>query len=226
MIPFQLFEEIIEHGIKNIQNYYDSDVFDYKDRTFLHSDGTPADFGDVARLIASETRPIHITTAGWSKTDKTAQLAAEKIVSMGSSFFEKNRLSINQTEVRARKNLDTYLEDTLNTIETLLPLGLEVLIFDDKEDKKYSEYSLKIKEWVEKKNTGLVQISHKSISAYSGHSKDEKHTDDHHDIMACMPGIHIWPDGTVAEQSHDSERHTRAPKGSRPQITEKVLWRN
>lgn len=226
LMPFLILKEIANNGIKNIPNYYDNDVFDYKDRTFLHSDGTPADFGDVAKLFASETRPIHITTAGWSKTDKIAQRAAEKIVQMGANFFDDNRLSINQTEIRARKNLDIYLEDILNVIETLSPIGLEILIYDNNEDPKYSEFCFKIREKINGMNTNLIKISNNAISAYSGHSKDEKHADDHHDVMACAPGIHIWPDGTIAEQPHDTERYNRAPKGSRPKPTEKVLWRN
>jgi hypothetical protein len=209
--------------LKYIYHYYDSDVFDYKDRTFLHDDGTPADFGDVARLFASEIRPIHITTAGWSKTDKIAQKAAEKLVSLGKNFFEKNRFSINQTEVRAKKNLDIYFEDILNTIETLAPLGLEVLIFDNHEDTKYSEFCLKIKKAIEKIDPGLVRVTNSTISAYSGHSKDEKHSNDHGDVMACMPGIHIWPDGTVAEQKNDI--YFSVLKGTRPEPTGKVLWK-
>lgn len=219
------------NNLGRITNYYDSDPFDYKDRTFLHNDGSVADFGDVARLLSSEVRPIHVTTAGWSKTDKIAQGATEKIVAMGPNFFNDIRLSVNQYEVRAKKDMDTYVADTINSIITLAPLGLKVLIFDNKSDPAYTAACAKIETFINKKGsdktfTGKVDVSRPVISTYSGHIKNEEGGDDHHDVMACMPGFHIWPNGTIAKQQNNDDGRYNAPKGSRPTPICKKMWRN
>jgi hypothetical protein len=230
-IPIELGDRRFSpNNLGRITNYYDSDPFDYRDRTFLHDDGGVADFGDVARLLSSEVRPIHITTAGWSETDKVAQRAAEKIVTMGPDFFNGTRLSVNQYEVRARKNLDLYVKDTLNSISTLAPLGIEVLIFDDGKDPEYTAACTQIESFIGKKDSdksyiGRVKIKKPVISKYSGHIKNEEDGDDHHDVMACMPGFHIWPDGTIAKQQSEDGGRFKAPKGARPTPTGKKMWR-
>ena len=214
-------------SIENISNYFDSDVFDYRDGTFLHDDGSPADYGDVAKLLASELRPIHITTAGWPRTDKIAQKAADKISNMNPNLFQNIRLSVNQTEIRARKNLDEYFEDTINTIMTLAPLGLKIIFINNEKDWVYSEMGLRLKNFVENlKNNKIHIIYSTAISAYSGHIKEEERKEEDNDVMACMDGFHIWPDGIIAEQERDPnpKEPFTAPKGARPKPTGKVLW--
>jgi hypothetical protein len=207
-----------------ITNFYDSDPFDYRDRTFLHMDGSVADFGDVAKLLSSEARPIHITTAGWSSTDPVAQRAADKVVAMGPTMFNNTRLSVNQYEVRARKNLAVYLQDTLNSIATLSPIGLQVLIFDDGSNPDYTEMCSEIKSHISGTISGNVRILEPVISHYSGPMSDGAPGDDHHDVMACMPGFHIWPNGVLAEQGSSNTLDHNVPKGSRPTPVGKNLW--
>ncbi|MEK7463690.1 MAG: hypothetical protein AAB610_01015 [Patescibacteria group bacterium] len=206
-----------------ITNYYDSDPFDYKDRNFLHEDGSPADFGDVARLLATPVRPLHITTAGWSAMDKIAQIAAEKIAEMNRDCISDIRLSINQYEARVRKDSVTYLEDIKNSIRTLAKLGLQVILFDNTQDPKWTELLEKIKAYT--KEFDLVYYTRARLSFYSGPMKSSVSDDDHHDVMACMPGYHIWPDGTVGKQSRSETDRSAAPKGSRPTPTDLKLWK-
>ncbi|MDD5760384.1 MAG: hypothetical protein PHI06_15060, partial [Desulfobulbaceae bacterium] len=66
---------------KQMEHYYDSDPFDYRDTTFLHDDGSPADYGDVfIASVPATLKSVHVTTAGWPKNDKVSQRAADKIV--------------------------------------------------------------------------------------------------------------------------------------------------
>lgn len=215
----------VDNLLPQVTNYYDSDPFDYKDRTFTHQDGTPADFGDVAEALASKVRPIHITTAGWSKTDKIAQRAAEKIIKMGPEYFKHVRLSVNQFEIRARKNPDIYLEDTKNSIQILASLGLEVIIFDNKEDPKYTSVIKELEEFI--KGVPGIKIKRPNLSYYSGPMKKEEEFDDHHDVMACMDGYHIWPNGTIAVQERifDKFKQPTAPEGARPTPNGEKLWK-
>lgn len=227
-VPLGNFTSMLGHVYESqsVTNYYDSDPFDYKDRTFLHQDGSPADFGDVSRLLATKERPIHITTAGWSKTDTVAQRAAKKVVELGREFLSHPRLSINQHEVRARKNKKTYLEDAFNTIKTFEPVGLEVLVFDDKSDPEYTrEVVNPIKAYLAKNRSDinyLVYYTEPQISLYSGPMKKTEFEDDHHDVMACMPGYHIWPDGSVAVQNEKVD--ILHAKGFRPTPNGQKLW--
>ena len=206
-----------------VTNYYDSDPFDYKDKNFLHEDGSPADFGDVARLLATPIRPLHVTTAGWSATDKVAQSAAEKFAAMDVNCIEDTRLSVNQYEVRARKDFDTYLEDTKNSIRTLARLGLQVILFDNTQDPKWTELLEKIKAYTEEFD--LVYHTRARLSFYSGPMKSGVSEDDHHDVMACMPGYHIWPDGTIGKQARSETDRFVAPRGSRPSPIDLKLWK-
>lgn len=220
----------------SITNYYDSDPFDYRSTDISHEDGTPANFGDVVSLLASEVRPIHITTAGWPITDRVAQRAAETIVSL----YKRNprlsyggiRISVNPYELFAVRDFNSYCGQMLNVIRTLSPLGPQVLFFEDNTSPSYQEYKQKvidpIEEFIrqlwpkdERKMEGirLPFITEALISRYSGSLADYDHRKDH-DVMACMPGYHILPNGSVYYQNYVlSSNDKLVEKGTRPRDT-------
>ncbi len=226
----------------HITNFYDSDVFDYRDTTFPHADGTPADYGDVIKALASRMRPIHITTAGWPRADKVAQRAAEKIVSMDGyrELTSQTRISINKFEYRAKRDLEEYLEDMKNVIYTLRRLVPQILLFYEKDNPEDQEFIKKVieplTEFIDEgidgflatgfhgDNIKLGTIVAPRISYFSGPLADEEHKDDHHDVAACMPGTHIWPDGTIAIQKKDPGKPWNALRGSRPTPTGEKLY--
>ncbi len=217
-----------------ITNYYDSDPFDYKDRSFLHADGTPADFGDVVQKLASFVRPIHITTAGWSTQDKIAQRAAEKVAFLkGKGLLCNLRLSINPTEVRARKDLDKYLADMVNNIITLADTHPVILIFGDRQfqDRVFAFLQEKLTQEILKK----VRLELSQISTFSGRANEQAEafpdSRDDHDVASCMPGYHIWPNGAIAKQEYELDYRGNPTssftirKGSRPTVTSDAkLW--
>jgi hypothetical protein len=189
----------------SLTNYYDSDPFDYQDNTFLHEDGTPADYGDVVTLLATETRPIHITTAGWRINNTTAQRAAEKIVALhkkNPSLLATIDISVNKSEKLARKDYSAYLDMMKSTISTLQEVHPRIfLVYDDTEE--YQDFITQVVKPLTlfcKKELSESHIITREfpVSNYSLNIQKENHTDT--DIMACMPGYHIWPDGTVAKQ--------------------------
>ncbi len=210
-----------------ITNYYDSDPFDAK-FSIAHDDGAFANFGDVVELLASPARPIHITTAGWSRHAKHAQAAAEKIVALYKKdprLLFNPRVSVNEFEHTARRDPKKYLADMKSVLETLAPLGPEVLLsatdhnrsFHDMVINPLSRFVLDLHE-----GGSHIYAVRTHISTFSGHAVPGKgmmgRMESDHDVMACMPGIHVWPDGTVARQDFapGSGDDTRAPKGSRP----------
>lgn len=206
-----------------VTNYYDSDPFDYRDRLFMHDDGSPADFGDAAEILASEVRPLHITTAGWSRTDKIAERAAQKVSNMERKRLSHTRLSVNPFEVRARKDIGTYFEDTKHSIDVLSKLGLEVMIYNDPDNREYVKMKEALETYV--KSVPGAHFINPRISYFSGPLAGKVFSEnDHHDVMSCMPGYHIWPDGTIAKQKQSGLDMTRSPRGARPTPTGAKLW--
>lgn len=208
-------------------NYYDSDPFDYQDTTFLHEDGTSADYGDVFSALSSEARPIHITTAGWLINNTLAQRAAEKVA----ATIRKNpalsggiRISINASEITARRDSAAYLEQMKQVIKTFHDVKPQILIFDDKQNSDFRDQVIRPLKDFCKQYEG-VRIQAPEISEFSGHQGIDDDSDDH-DVMSCMPGWHILPDGNIAwqELGKKGEGEFGAPKGSRPIITGNRLY--
>lgn len=216
---------------RSITNYYDSDPFDYRDGTFLHSDGTPADYGDAVKLLANQIYPIYITTAGWNLDNKLAKKAALKIVGMDRRLLSNVRISVNPYEQLALRDIDSYGKSMIDVIETLRPVNPEILLYDA-EDFKYTTL---VDIPIEKQFTDL-QISRPIVSSYSGHVEDPEHKEDP-DVMSCMPGYFLEPkiiNGTIniiisyqKKTIPDEDPFGRtfsAPKGSRPTPTGEKLW--
>jgi hypothetical protein len=220
---------------RTMSNYFDSDPFDYRDSAFLHEDGAVADYGDVFNALASEAAPIHITTAGWPINDKVAQRAAEKIVEsckVNPRLLSGIRISVKKYEVMARRDLGKYLRDMENVLRTLNPIEPQVLFYYDETDPEDSEFIEKVvvplRSLMKQISTSKLQGRDKGLPFY----KDAAH-DGNLDLMACMPGIHLWPDGTIARQAdpqwipqkdNPSARSFMVPNGSRPTPTGKKLF--
>lgn len=223
----------------SITNYYDSDPFDYRDATFLHQDGTPADYGDVFNALATNIRPIYITTAGWSRHNKLAQRAMGKIIDANQNApgrLANARLSISPYELRARQSTHEYVEDSKRNIDDFAELRSKgivdgivdenVLFFCPDDDEQFkNEVVQPLEEYIKGKYPHLRHIR-PNISFYSGPMADPDLEGKHHDVMACMGGYHIWPDGTIAMQSYDklgskgrSIHRRQVQKGERPIAT-------
>lgn len=228
----------LAHGrpLQGITNYYDSDPFDYRDSTFLHKDGTPADFGDAFVALSSPIRPIHITTAGWPVRDAAANRAAEKIIEAcrhEPMLIDQPRVSINPFEATARRDLVRYRENILHALEMLRPVKPLALLFHEGDD-SMSPYEREVLEPVKnylaihRDEKGLVpgKWRHTDVmkSFFSGPMSTEGDKERDHDVMACMQGFHIWPDGTVQQQGIgyvpgekiEPKNGRRIEKGSRP----------
>lgn len=196
----------IEKGRKRIENYYDSDPFDYRDPTFLHEDGTLADYGDVVRSLVTDDTLVHITTAGWPSTDKLAKKGAEKVVELyGQSGIvggDLIRISVNSYELRARQDLDVYRADMEQVIQTLAPISPQIQLFYSSDDPKQKDYEVKVVTPIMKiaSDYQLEVNGYGQISRFSGPMETAEHREVDEDVMACMPGFHIWPDGTITHQ--------------------------
>ncbi len=212
-------------------HFYDSDPFDYRDARFRHADGRPADYGDAVMALATEYHPVHITTAGWPKKDKVAQIAAEKIVEHARRFperFTSTRVSVSPYEITARRDLEQYLSDIENTITTLarMPRGVTILFFIPGEAHPawpmFQKVLLPAMRQLEAALPGRVRLNFPMTSDFSVPEEFSDTSTSQHDVMACMPGTHLWPDGTIARQrllpfgGHALSRDQQAPTGSRP----------
>lgn len=234
--PFRFSKSHMARGLKTeILNYYDSDPFDYLDSSFLHQDGSPANYGDVFKLLNTEASQVFITTAGWSRKAKHAILAANSIVKQfqdsekiwKTDDYMRPRLSISRSNQRARRDLMSYKEDVIENIRTLHKLkpALIIVVGDEPEDKMFlREVVDSVLTFSSSLNPTPIRIEEWDVSHYSGWAEKPGHEDDT-DIMSCMPGFHILPDGKIAWQEPEflgSRR--RAKKGSRPQPTGTQLW--
>lgn len=205
-------------GLRAVCLYYDSDPFDYKDSSFLHEDGTPADVGDVFNLLTTPEQPIHFTTAGWTRKNTHAQRAARKLVETvkqrGGNLLRGMRISVNATERRAKQHLDEYCEDMKAVIDILAPLVPELLLMvpahlslDDYEQymarvhKPLARYAQQLTDDGKKIVVMQPHTTYRNGGATSL-SINPAFVDKalNHDNGACMPGWHIHPSGEIAYQ--------------------------
>lgn len=211
-----------------VTNYFDSDPFDYRDSASPHQDGTPADYSDVVKALATDLRLIHITTAGWRKSDRVAQRAGEKIVILAQQhpeLFGGIRISVNKTEGMAQQDLGEYLSQIENVIKTLQDADPEVLLIYDERAPNINAFRKKVviplKQFIheinlEGNNHPAIKTTTYTPSYYSGRMADKKREATDRDIMSIMPGMHIWPDGTIAFQTGKRGASPFEDKGHRP----------
>ncbi|MBU0731858.1 hypothetical protein KKC88_03190 [Patescibacteria group bacterium] len=199
-------------------NYYDNDVFDWRDTRFLHKDGSPADYGDVVAAMISSFRGLQIKTVGWPLKDKTAQKAAEKIKKIrddgGKIVIE---ISVHPFEQGTDMDLIGYRNRVINAVKTLDPNKILM------PDTDHAEFNEKIREYLISEfgweKTGWPH----SISRFSGRARKAGREKDH-DVMSCMPGYHILPDGTVWLQDENADPYSEQGKGIRPVPMGKHLY--
>ncbi|OGE31936.1 hypothetical protein A2631_02325 [Candidatus Daviesbacteria bacterium RIFCSPHIGHO2_01_FULL_44_29] len=230
-------DDLLTPHKRSITNYYDSDPFDYRDTTILHQDGTPADYGDVFTALASPFSPIHITTAGWRQNNAVAKRAAQKIAQATQAdpaLRRQFRLSVNMGELTAKQSLDLYLDSITSAARELFSAGVphdlnQILLFADQETPNGLEFEKKCLAVLSQEITknhlpaGIYQCR---ISRYSGRNREWNGSADH-DVMACMPGYHIWPNGSVMYQDsfRDTDGKIKVRRGTRPQPTGDELYR-
>ena len=222
---------------ESITNYYDSDPFDYRDTTFLHEDGSPADYGDVVKVLASTERRIEFTTAGYPISDSVAQRGAEKIANMG-PLVEGLRVSIHPYEKgTSYSDPEVYRKNMERVIKTLEPVRPTIIFIHEPLNKSQAEQE-RDKDFKDRAIEPLYEIVRSlnlstygglkrgvDLSRYSGRAESAEKRDnnyDNYDVMSCMPGVHILPDGSVLRQS--SETDIRLGKGLRPQPIGKQLY--
>ncbi len=192
-----------------IENYYDSDPFDYRDTAFLHEDGLPADYGDVVKAIASQRRKVHITTAGWPLSDKIAQRGAEKLSSSSAHLLATPRISVHPYEKgTSHGDASKYRESMERVLKTLAPTKPEILFFKEpltdspEELEKVEKFKKEALDPLYKLCKELdLPIKGTRLSRYSGRAESADKKEKEHDVMSCMPGTHILPDGSIHKQS-------------------------
>ncbi len=235
-------------------HYNDSDPFDYRDTSFLHEDGTPADYGDVFLAHMPVTESISITTAGWPKNDHISQRAAEKIIRAIRPFAEERqrlykehggisgkgprddgiRISIHPFERGlSRGDMTRYREDLENVIRTCDAVNPDLNLIESDDREEWSRFLEEVVLPLRRQMQDLKFASEKlreiekwerwqPVSHFSGRAKKEEADTGDWDIMACMKGIHIRPNGSVAKQeesleTHDGEKDSWiVTKGTRP----------
>ncbi|KKQ37226.1 MAG: hypothetical protein US54_C0040G0002 [Candidatus Roizmanbacteria bacterium GW2011_GWA2_37_7] len=125
-----------------VSTYYDSEPLEYMDPNFLHKDGRPANFGDVWKALATTSRTVYITTAGWRSGNMNAidsigtLIDMKKILGAPSIIF---RLSVNQFHPIARKSYSSYILFLQRIYDTIKSLGPQFSIIVPKDD-MYDEY--------------------------------------------------------------------------------------
>ncbi|MDD5438289.1 MAG: hypothetical protein PHC70_04040 [Patescibacteria group bacterium] len=244
-----------------LHHYFGNDPFDYRDTSFLHEDGTPADYGDVFLAHVPVTEAISITTAGWPKDDKVAQRAAEKIIRFMTPLYEARqealkkgggtitgkgprhdyfRISIHPFEMGTTKgDMIKYKENMENVLKTTDPIDPSINFIETENKGRHDEFvrqvivplSLSLKETInvskdfnsllgDQKWAGWTPTSH-----FSGRAEDDLPHEKEWDVMACMMGVHIWPDGRLARQGEGGIEHSSTlPPGTRPKVLDYRLY--
>lgn len=223
-----------------IVNYFDNDVFSYRDANFRHEDGSSADYADVFMTIATELRPIHITTAGWFLNDAVAQRAANKLVAHLKEYPEHLayiRISISPYERVAVQDYDLYFKMMINVIITLKDLCPEVIFETDErmEPTQALAYQQKVldplraiindlnKDVPDDEFWNKVKINDKwTISYFSGRMASDDAVDDPYigipsEFNILHPYI-VQPDGLILEDKNEY-------KGQLPTSTGKYLFK-
>ncbi|MFA5184938.1 MAG: hypothetical protein WC551_00425 [Patescibacteria group bacterium] len=215
---------------RSLLNYYDSDPFDYRDTTFLHQDGKPADYGDVAAALASAHRPVEFTTAGYPKNDAVAQSAAEKIARMPKENLRSPRISLHPYEKgTSQGDPEKYAADMENVLATLAPIKPQVVYMEKVFSPEHEAFRPVLKQLYESAKDRSSVIHGWpgygiAVSRYSGRAaQDYGQNEVDHDVMSCMSGIRIWPDGTLHRQADEADIYTG--KGLRPQPLGKSLYK-
>lgn len=220
-----------------ILHYADNDPLDYRDYTFLHRDGTPADYGDVFQLFATQIRSVEITTAGWYPEDKVASRAVSKIIEYcqgKEGLLRYLRISVSAYERTAVDDFEAYYLNIKRMLKVLAPLSPGVAIYYDLEGKMRKEdadsLGLELEKYMQEILPTKPQIECEQISRISGRSAQMLGQDPNdHDPYDAVGGYVISPNGEVLHKpdlvwvKQDKvdvrEYNLVSPRGSIPEPT-------
>lgn len=210
-----------EVAVTIVNNYSDGDPLDYVDRCFLHEDGSPADYGDVFKLLASRLHPIHVSTAGWRPNNLIAARAIEKIKALlaeDPEILAGCRLSANFKERLAKQNYEAYIKNVLRMIKVMEGILTDIDLTYDKLDLKEWElaqlfYMALV--WESEKLSPAPQCRLLPMSRFSGRNGIEDAGD--FDPFGSMKdnGYYILQSGEIMKR-HQSKS---GQKGIRPEPT-------
>ncbi|HOX41021.1 MAG TPA: hypothetical protein PK263_02410 [bacterium] len=195
------------YKFKLLNNYFNSDPFDYRDKNFRHRDGTVADYGDVFNVMAYGIRPTSIITAGWMPNDQVALRAIHKIkevVAENPQSIGGVGLSVNRRERAARGDKVNYLVKTINVMGEIAMLDPEVRVYFDPRiegDEIEADGTIAFLEKFGKERLGReFNIQKIRISRFSGRAASLGEEPKDTDIAFNAGGIHIKPNGEVWRQ--------------------------
>ncbi len=228
-----------------LMHHADSDPFDYRDTSFLHDNGSPADYADIVALhIKSGRKDMQFTTAGWQMAldengvkkpgDKVAQRAAEKLVSIARENPDLigGRISITPFERTYGKDMEGYYKHMRNVLITLAgateedlatdkeikpPMHLQAIFLYDEDLNPHPGFLEKVAKPLQELcerlgisrnayyNEGKENKGMGKISRFSGRAASDKQAIEDYDVMGCLPGYTIEPDGKVLFQSMEAD---------------------
>lgn len=196
--------------INCVSNYEDNDPLEYRDFRFLHQDGTPADYGDVFRLMSTCIRPVTVTTAGWFSEDKIACRAMKKVVEICAENHlvdsKRHRISVSTGERHFRKDSRLYVSEIERMISEAASLNPLVNLYYDKgddEDRRIVEMMAILFSGLMEKKLGIKSnILLTPISFRTGRAVELRKGDDYEnwDPDANIDGIHIRVNGEVKKK--------------------------
>lgn len=229
---------------------YDAEPSDYRDTSFRHQDGSPADWGDAFVALASDLRPISITSAGWALHNRTATRGAEKIakaVHENPKLLLRLGISINPYDELYKRDPAAYVQSMKQVIQILGSLGPRLWCRSERgvHDEFDKTVIGELAEFYRSQfidNGGILParrkenfelIWHRQVSHFSGRAYQAGHESDP-DTMNVSAGRHVWPNGQVAFRSYNERRSTMifdnrsiqmsGNKGERPQPTGQSIF--
>lgn len=230
--------------MRSLYLMYRGDPSDYKDYSFVHDNGEPADWGDAFSTLATPFRPINFSTAGWSEKDKVAFRGAKKITE---SLEDDSRLSnivgisINPFDTFYRRDPVAYKAQIERIIDTFGSHCSRLYFsYEPGDEKFFKDFYVPIAyKYLEdrcpeddldsmassiKNRVRIISTSHFAGRGYlEGHEEDR-------DIMNVSAGNHLLPNGRLALRAHDETAKMYfwgdGYKGGRPVETDFKLWNN
>ena len=211
LIPPEAFEmgfpvENSDFELDPVLTYYDSEPLEYADLNFFHHDGRPANFGDVWKAIATTSRTVSITTAGWRSGNINAIDSIATLNEMKNKIGAPPiifRLSVNQFHPIARESYSSYLLFLQRIYETIKSLDPQFSIIVPKDDMYDANFVRMVVEpfqkyVVENEADGYDRVSLKimgRLSRRDGRMADGLHLQDNN--VDGTTGFLIRPTGQI-----------------------------
>jgi|GEM_PF-3871684 len=178
---------------KNLAFYNASEAFDYYDPVF------DADFGDVLFLFMSlfPDQNVHLTTRGWYLGNKIGPRAAEKIARMAQKYPGRLDIRLSLDLFDTMGDETRYFARFLDIVTRLFTpqTGFRIHAACSPENMRRSESLTLLMRNV---FTAMTVFPTITIGDISGRGRSAKVPGLRSwDVMACMPGFHIFSDGHV-----------------------------